>query len=267
MGHRPDLNSLSAVDRTTLVNLILPYLTDAVVITHTTINHAGEHLFTGHRAYIEDLEAYLLANGGGQFVPLPKWNSKNPIPPEFNVVKAEDGGTPRPPLSVLDPSLPRSQEFILPRVCQYSDPDKLASDVLPWHDSVHNTIGGTMAQFSIASAAPIFWCFHAFVDEIYHDWQHCYEVVPVDTHKWLAVMQILFGVVNDGGGLAITPGGKPIPIDPWGPLRRLAPAKRDILLGLALSEMATIAHSGAAHDEIKKLGLAVMSKGMAQLRR
>jgi Common central domain of tyrosinase len=267
MGHRPDLNALTIVERTNLVNLILPYLTDAVVAAHTTINHSGEHLFTGHRAYIEDLEAYLLANGGSQFVPLSKWNPANPIPEEFNVVKAEDDSTPRPPLENLNPNMPLPSKFAEPMLCEYKDADTLGSDVSGWHGNVHTMVGGTMGQFSIASAAPIFWCFHAFVDEIYYDWQHCLPMLPIDTHKWAAVVQIIFGVTNDGGGLGITPGGKPIPIDPWGPLRQLAPAKRDILLGLALSEMATIAHSDVAHENIKKLGVKVIGEGMEQLRR
>jgi len=82
---------------------MLTYLTDAVVATHTTIIHDDIHIFTGHRAYIEDLEAYLQIQGGGQFVPLPKWDPATQIPPEFNVVRAEDDGTPRPPLVNLNP--------------------------------------------------------------------------------------------------------------------------------------------------------------------
>ena len=57
--------------------------------------------------------------------------------------------------------------------------------------------------------------------------------------KWAAVMTILFGVTQDGGGLGIGPGGEPIPIDPWGPLMRLSPHKKDLLLQLAISEMAS----------------------------
>src|SRR5262245_28342442 len=197
MGHRPDLNSLTAIERTGLVNLILSYLTDSVVAVHTTINHSGEHLFTGHRAYIEDLEAYLLANGGNQYMPLPKWNPANPIPEEFNVVKAQDDGTPRPPLVNLNPNLPLPEQFASPLLCDYQDADTLGSEVNPWHGGVHTTIGGTMGDFNIASAAPIFWCFHAFVDEIYYDWQHCTPVLSIDFHKWAAVVQILFGVIQD----------------------------------------------------------------------
>jgi hypothetical protein len=133
MSHRPDLNSLNSAERTTLANLILNYLTDAVVATHTTINHAGEHLFTGHRAYIEGLESYLLASGGAQFVPLPKWNPANPIPKEFVVVKNQDNGTPRPPLVNSNPSQPLPREFAGSSLCGFSDAESLGNAVNGWH--------------------------------------------------------------------------------------------------------------------------------------
>lgn len=52
MAHRADLNTLTPAQRTQLVNLMLGYLTDAVVADHTSIIHSGLELFTGHRAYI-----------------------------------------------------------------------------------------------------------------------------------------------------------------------------------------------------------------------
>jgi len=91
----------------------------------------------------------------------------------------------------------------------------------------------------------------------------CFPLGRLD--KWEAVVQILFGVVNDGGGLVITPGGRPIPIDPWGPLRLAAP-KRDILIGLAITELGSIA-STEARRELEKSGLNLMSKALEQLRR
>lgn len=62
---------------------------------------------------------------------------------------------------------------------------------------------------------------------------------PVPPHKRLPalVMQILFGVTTDGGGLGYI-GRKPIPIDPWGP--RLSANTRDILAGLAIGELAAL---------------------------
>jgi len=83
----------------------------------------------------------------------------------------------------------------------------------------------------------------------------------------VAVIRILFGVTSDGGGLGLTPGGKPVPVDPWGPLHQVAPAQRDVLLGLAITELAKLAHSPAAHDEIKKVGSQVMHLGMEKIRR
>jgi hypothetical protein len=176
MAHRADLNSLTPAERTQLVNLILNYLTDSVVADHVSIVHSGLELFTGHRAYILGLESYLLANGGAPFVPLPFWNSADPIPPEFNAVKNPGPG--RPPLVNLNPGLPKPPEFEYPAVCEYDDPAQLGNDINGWHGSVHCTIGGTMCMLPVASAAPIFWCWHAFVDHIYWDWQRCTVPCP-----------------------------------------------------------------------------------------
>lgn len=65
------------------------------------------------------------------------------------------------------------------------------------------------------------------------------EYAPdVDYGDWAAVATILFGVVSDGGGLVLTPGGVPKPIDPWGPLLRMGAAKREALVALAVGELA-----------------------------
>ncbi len=178
MAHRTDLNALSAGERQVLVNLMLPYLTDAVVAQHVTIIHSGVELFTGHRAYIADLETYLQASGGGAFVPLPMWDPANPIPLEFNVVKPQDDSTPRPPLVNLNPNMPLQPEWDYPAVCEFESGDDLGNAINGWHGGVHVSIGGTMGSLAIASAAPIFWCWHAFVDHIYWNWQLCQVECP-----------------------------------------------------------------------------------------
>lgn len=89
---------------------MLQYIDDAVVVDHMNIIHFGLQLFTGHRAYIAGMETFLLANGGSAFVPLPLWNPSSPIPSEFNVVKTQDDGTPRPPLVNLNPNMPLPPE-------------------------------------------------------------------------------------------------------------------------------------------------------------
>jgi hypothetical protein len=168
---RADLNSLSPTDRTSLVNLIISYLNDAIVASHTTIIHQDIHIFTGHRAYIEGLETFLASNGGSQFVPLPSWNPARSIPAEFNIVKPRDNGTQRLPLVNLNPNRPKPSQFSIPAVWNFQNGDVLGNAVNPWHGDVHGVVGGTMSDFNQASAAPIFWCWHAYVDEIYSDWE------------------------------------------------------------------------------------------------
>lgn len=123
MVHRADLNSLSKSQRQNLVNLMLAYIDDAVVADHMNIIHSGIQIFIGHRAYIADMEAYLSANNGSEFVPLPMWDPANPIPPEFNVVKPTDSGRARPPLQNLKPNMRLPPQYKYPAVCSFETGD------------------------------------------------------------------------------------------------------------------------------------------------
>ena len=173
MTHKPDLNGLSPQERQTLVDLMLQYITDRIVDDHKFIVHGGANLFTGHRAYIAGLESSLSSKGAGQFVPLPKWVPANPIPAEFNVVKPQDDGTARPALVNLNPQRRLPSEYQCPELSQRFDTlENLGSSIIGWHDGVHNAVGGTMAILAIAPAAPIFWCYHGFLDDIYYDWEN-----------------------------------------------------------------------------------------------
>jgi hypothetical protein len=81
----------------------------------------------------------------------------------------------------------------------------------------------------------------------------CYTRDLLDGSRWTAIATILFGVIQDGGGVIIV-GGKPIPIDPWGPLRHslwsamanphdAPPAVRDALVGLAMTQLTSLVSS------------------------
>ena len=201
MSHRPDLNSLSAGSRWALRNLMLNYINDAVVWSHNPdnpnaiVHHSGEHAFITHRNFIGDLERWLLQQGAGEFVPLPSWNPANPIPPEFNVVKPQDNGVARPALVNLNPSLGKPAGFVPPALCGIGNADALwnfPTGVDPWHGAVHVTIGGTMGDIHIAPAAPIFFCWHGYIDEIYDDWLRC---------RWSG-WEDLGGVLTSGVGAA-----------------------------------------------------------------
>ncbi|HLN35132.1 MAG TPA: tyrosinase family protein [Nitrososphaeraceae archaeon] len=181
MGHRRDLNSLSAADRTALVNLMLNYINDDIVWQHNPLNpnaivhHEGEHAFITHRNFIGDLESWLASHGGSKFVPLPMWDPGNSIPSEFNVVKPQDNSTPRPPLQNLNPNIPKPANLNSPALCTLTTNGDILwnNHVDGWHGAVHVTIGGTMGDITIAPAAPIFFCWHGFVDEIYEDYLTC----------------------------------------------------------------------------------------------
>lgn len=173
MAHRINLNALPGSERQALRDLILDFLNDAVVGDHPSIVHSGVNFFTGHRSYLARLESFLTLNGGARFVPLPEWDPRNEIPAEFNVVDALDDGTARVPLANLTPNDPMPPEFAPNTVCAFETAEDLAAAVIPWHNGVHVGVGGTMVDFMQAPAAPIFWCWHALLDDIYFDWQAC----------------------------------------------------------------------------------------------
>ena len=172
MSHRRNLNSLSPGERQTLVNLMMQYLTEPVIAAHTMIHHQGEHIFTGHRAYIAEMEAWLTSHGGGQFVPLPEWNPATTIPGEFVVVKQDAGNTRTPPQN-LNPNSPKPAQFAPGAVCSQPDADTLGDGINGWHGGVHGAVGGTFGNFPEASAVPLFWNWHGYVDTIYDDWLAC----------------------------------------------------------------------------------------------
>ena len=100
-------------------------------------------------------------------------------------------------------------------------------------------------------------------------WTAIWPAIPIpkipDIEKWKAIVYIIFGVTMDAGGLALSPSGKPIPIGPWDPLRHLSPAKRDILLGLAVTEIASIADDSKSKLAIEKLGIDVITNAIKKM--
>lgn len=85
----------------------------------------------------------------------------------------------------------------------------------------------------------------------------------LDFRRWVAVVAILFGVVNDGGGVVWKPGTGPIPIDPWGPMK-LQPYQRDVLAGLAATELAKLASDEASRKELTTAALKSISRAVAK---
>lgn len=109
----------------------------------------------------------------------------------------------------------------------------------------------------------------ALYQEIYGMLIGCGAAEPkqagIDTSKWAAVMFILFGAINDAPGLGWTPGGGPHPIDPWGPRLRPSTDNKDILLHLAISELAKGVRDFKTSSKIAAAALQGAEKSMRQL--
>ncbi len=83
---------------------------------------------------------------------------------------------------------------------------------------------------------------------------------------WEAVAILIFGgVIRGGGGVVITPGGKPIPVPPGDPLRRLSADKRDALIGLAASELARRITDPAARRDLERGALETVDAAVKRL--
>lgn len=168
-----NLLTLTSNERQQLVNLMLNYINDQIVDDHMHITHSGAELFEGHRAYVKKMENSLTQNGNGQFVPLPRWDTSTVIPPEFNIVKPHNDGQINPPLENLNPGMSLPAGFRKPELCTFQNAAEVGNAINGWHGTVHNTIGGTMRNAMISPYAPIFWCYHAFLDDVYSEWQTC----------------------------------------------------------------------------------------------
>jgi carboxypeptidase T len=84
----------------------------------------------------------------------------------------------------------------------------------------------------------------------------CRPRFDFDWRRFATAVSILFGVVQDGGGVVWPPGGPPVPIGPWGPLagKGLSPEARDGLLGIAVRELASLVGEQELRRSLDQLG-------------
>jgi hypothetical protein len=204
---RKDLNSFTPAERTTLVTLMQEYITKKVIEDHCyqgtsmVAIHDDVNFLPFHRAYIESMEDFLVRKGYSQFVPLPYWLPSTPVPVEFRVVDPDCssavcdhsvwGDTLKDCNKTINwtPNIQRPSYINLPinsgsnnDLCDYpfitgsSGLSRVLEGELPnsansnYHNSVHSNMNGTMGVFT-SPAAPIFWCFHALVDDMWKQYE------------------------------------------------------------------------------------------------
>ncbi len=159
---RRDVHALSAAERARVVAAMLEYITDDVVRAHEAIDHESSHFFHLHREFLAGMGAHLASRG----LSLPRWDPATAIPSEFNVVKGR-----RPALESLNPNLPVPASLRPDAIGRHRTEDALREALVPWHNRVHVRVGGAMGRLDMAPAAPIFWCWHATIDDLYAAWQ------------------------------------------------------------------------------------------------
>jgi hypothetical protein len=89
-----------------------------------------------------------------------------------------------------------------------------------------------------------------------------------DPDRFMLVARILFGLTGGGGGLIWQAGTGSVPVDsePFKLWSALSSTKRDLLFGLALSEMADLIHDRKSRQAMKTMGVNLMKTAASQMR-
>lgn len=208
---RPSLiNDFTPSQRTTLVNLMQQYIDVTIIHHHCYFDvltgdpdldiHDDFNFLPYHRVYIQKMEDFFILEGYPEFVPLPGWDPDTPTPSEFRVVDSDcfstsctvnvGSGNPNNYCSTptdWDPEENRPNYLNLPvqsgsnnDLCDHpfsptepgdEDDDGLSRQIeTPYHNDVHADMGGNMFSFA-SPASPIFWNFHAYLDDIWREWE------------------------------------------------------------------------------------------------
>ena len=214
MDGRRNIWELEPGPRARLAEAIKRYIERPEVVewhqAHHDLHTSGFFFLAGHRAYIEGLEAFLgqeglLAPGEG----LPVWDPSarrqawRRIPPEFldpstGAGRIHDIWAPLRPLVAFSffpfkgawlrawPPFPLPHPSFVPWT-------SLFGLVLCWtaHFAVHVLVGGLFGRIPRTPETPLFWLWHAFIDELYRGWQEAHPMsmpmptpiaMPHDTH-------------------------------------------------------------------------------------
>lgn len=165
--HRKEFSSLTAAQRARFRQLIDLYI--------ATENPVGEHKAAGddpaqmihhmgflawHEYFLAKLEDWLVVRqNASEFVPLPYWYPATPVPPELNRGNKQ-------------PSEPFPPELKLGAIASIEDYMSLNEIIVPYHNKVHDQMGGLMPNPDTSPGDPIFWPFHAFLMAIYEHWRY-----------------------------------------------------------------------------------------------
>lgn len=161
---RPSVNELSAADRQKVVAALMGAIDDELVSWNTRGPDPGNQLIKERALALRGVD--LLERAG---LPLPYWNPADRIPKDFMVVKPTDAGTPRAPLMNAVPGLAVPSELCLPGLARYAVPpdpwSRVGVPLIAYEQAGGAAVGGVLADGNQLAAAPVYWCWCAWVLE------------------------------------------------------------------------------------------------------
>ena len=165
-NHRKAFSTLPAQQRTRLRQLLDTYInTQDPVAEHFAAGHDPNRMIhdmeflAWHTVFIGKLEDWLVLNNSSEFVPLPYWDPATPIPPEL-----DNGNT--------NPNMPLPDSLRPGPIASIPDYMTLNNTIVPYHNMVHDNLGGQMPNPDTSPGDPIFWPFHAFLLAVYEHWRY-----------------------------------------------------------------------------------------------
>ncbi|MGE3107725.1 MAG: tyrosinase family protein [Phycisphaerales bacterium] len=183
-GDRPDIYSFTPAQRADLFTQMSNYISKTKIEDHIcppADKHGSARFLCWHRAYIKGMEDYLISQNRPQFVPLPKWVPSTCIPAEFLVGGGVDadcalvaacGANAAHCLALVNScpgiGIPAN---VGTNLCANTTFSTFRSNLESgYHNGVHGAVGGVMGWYE-SPGAPIFWLWHAGIDDIWFDWQ------------------------------------------------------------------------------------------------
>lgn len=235
----------------------------------------GERFLDFHQNYVAQFDVFRVGKG---LLPVSAWDPSTPIPANLDHphVLMDARATSNP--ASVDPACKTPSWATLAggtvpdplyghtSLGQFQSLDELGRSIDDgWHGTVHNTIGGDMATF-MSPIDPVFWRWHKWIDNVRAAWA-MRRRLP-DFTRFLSLVRVLYGVINDAPGVVIGPDGRPHPVpggpgDPW--WASLAPASRDILLGVTLRELGHAVATRELGAKAQSLGVQLMKSGLREM--
>ena len=133
----------------------------------------GQAFLLFHRRFIKRLEQYARLEKADDLVPLVYWDAATAIPAALEVgIANPNPKMPLPSWATVRGGTDTAPIFAYTKLAQFKTMDELGRAIVnPYHDSLHGTVGGLMARITTSPRAPIFFLWHAFLDNVFANWQ------------------------------------------------------------------------------------------------